>query len=317
MSDQKIIRPAAMMAPPVKLKQAFDEPDRVLDLIQQGAPYKTLAAVHKKPNEGMTEAWFRNFWALGGKTVFKGAESLFYNPRFIAAARQSYQAEVIRPVTMMTNLNLPGPALTQHLDLPFFRGMTNRQVPSWMLEPMGYCGLFHEWAIPVASAITWFYEGEGGEFEYWPDGVAAPSRTERPPYSNQCVLADNEYMYHRVGAVGAPEEFWGERSVPYEATLALSPERNWAVRGGNDEVLATLPYGKVRLSVLWKAYCFKTQQMADAYDDHDNDLTVERVLDIFYADLRRGNISFAEPSDLATDLAWKQTLLSAYPPANV
>jgi len=306
-----------MMAPPIKLEKAFGDPDLVLDLIHKGAPYKTLAAVHKNPNEGLTRAWFRNFWALGGKPIFDGAESLFNNQRFIDAAKQSFQAEVIRPVTMMTNLNLPGPALTQHLDLPFFRGMTNREVPSWMLEPMGYSGLFHEWAIPVASAITWFYDGEGGEFEYWPNGAGAPSSSERPPYSNKCVLADNEYMYHRVGAVGSSQEFWSEASVPYEATLALSPSRDWDLRGKDNVLLATLPYDKVRLSVLWKAYCFDTQEMADSYDDHLNDLTVDRVVGIFSADLRSRNIAFDEPADLATDLAWKQTLLAAYTPATV
>ena len=304
-----------MMAPPVRMASAFDDPDRVLDLIHKGAPYKTLAAVHKDPNEGLTRPWFRNFWALGGKPVFDGAEDLFYNQRFIDGAKQSFQAEVIRPVTMMTNLNLPGPALSQHLDLPFFRGMTNREVPSWMLAPMGYSGLFHDWAIPVASAITWFYDGEGGEFEYWPNGTDAPAAIEKPPYTNRCVLADNEYMYHRVGAVGSPHEFWAESSVPYEARLALSPSQDWEMRGKDNKLLATLPYKKVRLSVLWKAYCFKSQAVANAYDDHVNDLTADRVVELFCLDLRQRKIAFKEPTDLATDLVWKQTLLAAYGPA--
>ncbi|MFK7966274.1 MAG: hypothetical protein AB8C46_20105 [Burkholderiaceae bacterium] len=304
-----------MMAPPVRLAPAFDNPDQVLDLIHKGAPYKTLAAAHKDPNEGLTRPWFRNFWALGGKPIFDGAEDLFLNQQFIDAAKQSFQAEIIRPVAMMTNLNLPGPALPQHLDLPFFRGMTNREVPSWMLAPMGYSGLFHEWAIPVASAITWFYDGKGGEFEYWPSGPDAPSETERPPYSNTCVLADNEYMYHRVGAVGLPHEFWSDASVPYEATLSLG--KHWELHGKDDHLLATLPYDKVRLSVLWKAYCFKSQAMADAYDDHSDDLTADRVVELFCLDLRQRKIEFDPPTDLATDLAWKQTLLAAYTPAPV
>ena len=80
-------------------------------------------------------------------------------------ARWIFKAEVVRPVAMMTNLNLPMAGLPPHLDLPFFRGAMNREVPSWMLEPMGYSGLFQDWAVPVASAISWFYDGEGGEFE--------------------------------------------------------------------------------------------------------------------------------------------------------
>ena len=306
-----------MIAKPMKLKQAYDDGDAIVDLIHKGAPYKTLAAVHRHPNEGNTGGWFRNFWALGGKVVFDGADEHFNNQRFITTAKKIFQAEVIRPVAMMTNLNLPMAALPQHLDLPFFRGLTNREVPSWMLEPMGYSGLFHEWAIPVASAITWFYEGDGGEFEYWPDGPSAPSQSVCPPYSNMCVIADNEYTYHRVGSTGTPAEYWSETSVPYDARLALTDDKHWALISASGETLATLPYEKVRLSVLWKAYCFETEAMAASYDDHSNDLTANLVADIFIENLSKKGVRFTEPSNPTTDMAWKQTLLEVYTPASV
>ncbi|WP_148301862.1 hypothetical protein [Sneathiella glossodoripedis] len=155
--SSRITRPKNLLAPPIKLEKAFDNPEDIQDLIKKGSPYKTLSAVHK--NKGETSGgWFRNFWALGGKVIFEGAEPYFYNKRFIEAAKQSFRAEVIRPVAMMTNLNLPAKGAPFHLDLPFFRGCQNREVPSWLLAPMGYSGLFHEWAVPVASAITWFYD---------------------------------------------------------------------------------------------------------------------------------------------------------------
>ena len=211
----------------------------------------------------------------------------------------------------MTNLNLPAAALPQHLDLPFFRGATNREVPSWMLAPMGYSGLFHDWAIPVASAITWFYDVAGGEFEYWPQGPGAPSASVRPPYANTCVIADNEYMYHRVGATGRPEEYWAEDSVPYQASLELTPAGDWRL-GCDGEELARFAYEKVRLSVLWKAFCFASAEMAASFDDHSHDLTPEQVTAMFCADLHRRGVAFAEPEDAATDLAWKKTLTTSY-----
>ena len=97
---------------------AFADPDAVLDLIRAGAPYKTQEAAHKHPNVTHTGGWFRNFWALGGKIVFDGAEPFFHNPTFINAAKDSFGAEIIRPVAMMTNLNLPADGLPPHLDLP-------------------------------------------------------------------------------------------------------------------------------------------------------------------------------------------------------
>jgi len=313
MGAQPSVRSKHLLAPAIELKRAFEDPQAVLDLIEKGSPYKTEAKVHKRPGEELTGGWFRNFWALGGKVVFDGAEGLFQNPNFIAAARHTFKAEVVRPVAMMTNLNLPSGALPPHLDLPFFRGLTNREVPSWMLVPMGYSGLFHDWAIPVASAITWFYEADGGAFEYWPHGLQTPSVLVQPPYSNTSVIADNEYMYHRVGATGAAVDYWSATSVPYDATLELTPARDWLVRHGDKE-LARLPYEKVRLSVLWKAFCFQTEAMAASYDDHSHDLTPELVTARFCDDLQRRGISFVEPGEPATDLAWKQTLMTNYKP---
>jgi len=311
MTSIPAVRPTTQIAPPVRLERAFDDPGGVLELFRRGAPYKTIAAVQRQPDERPCSAWFRNFWALGGKVVFEGAEPFFHNPNFIEAARRAFRAEVVRPWAMMTNLNLPADGAPPHLDLPFFRGVHQREVPGWMLTPMGYSGLFHEWAIPVASAITWFYGGEGGEFEYWPDGLDAPSRVVGPPYSNTSVLADNEYMYHRVGPTGSPDEYWGLNSMPYHARLGLDPSGDWEVREG-DRVIARLPYRKVRLSVLWKAFCFETRAMADSYDDHSHDLTPEMVTTIFCDDLSRRGIPFRRPADPFNDPDWRQLLFDVY-----
>ncbi|MEH6495500.1 MAG: hypothetical protein V7740_07150 [Pseudomonas marincola] len=312
MSDARapVIRSTNLLAPPVGMDTAFADPQGISALIDKGSPYKTLAAVHKNTGE-TSGGWFRNFWALGEKVVFDGAEPFFYNQNFITAAKQSFQAEVIRPVAMMTNLNLPAPGAPFHLDLPFFRGAQNREVPSWMLAPMGYSGLFHNWAIPVASAITWFYDGVGGEFEYWPNGLNQPSLTESPPYSNRCVLADNEYMYHRVGAIGDPAEQNNYDDIGYDATLCLSDDRKWNVVQ-DEKTTATFDYGQVRISILWKAYCFKDEAEAGSFDDHSHDLNPQMVADVFCADMKRRGIPFATPGDFTTDKIWKDKILSVY-----
>lgn len=306
------IRPKNLLASPIKLEKAFEDPTAVIDLFKKGSPYKTLSAVHKNVGE-TSGGWFRNFWALGGKVVFDGAEPLFYNERFIEAAKTSFKANIIRPVAMMTNLNLPAPSSPCHQDLPFFRGVTNREVPSWMLAPMGYSGLFHDWAIPVASAITWFYDGEGGDFQYWPNGLDAPSVTERPPFSNTCVLADNEYMYHRVGSVGQVAEQKTYENIGYNATLQLTEKDQWQVRD-NGKVLATFDFTQVRLSVLWKAYCFETEEMAASYDDHSHDLTTDMIADIFCADLDSRGIEVKRPHSFDTDTDWKDLISTVYAP---
>ncbi|MEH6477548.1 MAG: hypothetical protein V7727_17785, partial [Sneathiella sp.] len=92
MSDARapVIRSTNLLAPPVGMDTAFADPQGISALIDKGSPYKTLAAVHKNTGE-TSGGWFRNFWALGEKVVFDGAEPFFYNQNFITAAKQSFQ----------------------------------------------------------------------------------------------------------------------------------------------------------------------------------------------------------------------------------
>jgi hypothetical protein len=309
--SEAIKRSTDMLAPPIKINPAFDHPELAEALIAKGAPYKTITAVHKDPANNNTPGWFRNFWALGGKVIFDGADEMFHNPNFINAAKQSFQAEIIQPLAMMTNLNVPAADSPPHLDLPFFRGAHAREVPSWMLAPMGYSGLFHEWAIPVASAITWFYEGVGGDFEYWAQGPSAPSQRVQPPYSNTSVLADNEYMYHRVGQMGNPEDYLAT-GLDSNCLLHLVND-GWEIRLG-DELIRHYRRDQIRTSILWKAFCFKNQAAADQYQDAGKNLTPDQIVDIFSADLKARGIPFTEPLDLETDKTWIDTITSTYQP---
>ena len=302
-------RSLTMMAPPLHLERAFKDPEVIEELVLAGAPYKTITAVQKGPANESTPGWFRNFWALGEKVIFPGAEEVFYNPFFIDAAKQSFQAEVIRPLAMMTNLNTPAEVAPVHLDLPFFRGAHNREVPTWLLAPMGYSGLFQDWAIPVASAISWFYRGTGGDFEYWPNGLSEPSELVRSPSYNQAVVADNEYMYHRVGPMGEPVDYLSH-GIPSDALLHMTP-RGWEIKH-KENLIRRYTNEQVRVSILWKAYCFKNQAAADAFTDPNHNLTPAQIVDIFCEDLKARGISFSEPTDLENDSVWRELIIQNY-----
>lgn len=305
-----IARPAHALVEPLVLDQAFADPELLTRLIDAGSPYRTLAAVHRDPAHLPVAPWFRNFWALGGKVVFPGAEAAFDNPNYIEAAKDLFGASVVSPLAMMTNLNLPGPDSPPHLDLPFFRGAHKREVPSWMLAPMGYSGLFQRWAIPVASAITWFYDGPGGEFEFWPDGPDQPSVRHGELGSNQAIMADNEYTYHRVCKVGTPDRYVADNSVPYGSELRLDDNR-WLVED-EGQTIASFERGAVRVSVLWKAFCFADQDQATAFTAGSDNLTPAKIVELFQNDLLRRGISVEPPSDLEGTCPWAQTIRDTY-----
>lgn len=314
MSEAVSPRPALQLAPPRVLEHAWEDPGEVLALIERGAPYKSISAVQKEPPGTRSAPWFRNFWALGGRVIFPGAERVFHNPGFIAAAEETFKARVVQPLAMMTNLNAPAPAAEPHLDLPFFRGAHKREVPLWLLAPMGYSGLFQRWAIPVASVITWFYAGSGGEFEYWPDGLDAPGRVAAGLAANQGVLADNEYMYHRVRQIGEPSEFLPANRIPYQALLERRGE-GWQITA-DGRVLARYAHGSIRASVLWKAYCFTDQAAADAFTSGSDNLTPARIIEIFQMDLKHRGIRIDPPQDLEGDDRWSDVIRRTYPAAS-
>ena len=94
------------------------------------------------------------------------------------------------------------PAGPIHVDVPTFRGATREHYPlSWLIA-MGRFGLFERWRVIQAGAISWFYDGPGGNFEYWPEGLDGQMLTENSPFRNVAIMADNDRMYHRIGRVG-------------------------------------------------------------------------------------------------------------------
>ncbi len=279
-------------------------------LLEAGAPYRTLAAVHRDPPQTPCAPWFRNFWALGESARFPGAQEVFEAPELLEAAREASGCTLIRPLAMMTNLNLPSPAAPVHRDLPFYRGAHQREVPSWLLAPMGVSGLFDAWSIPVASALIWFYHGEGGGFEYWPNGLDRDSIVFEDTGSGCCLIADNEALYHRVARIGREGQALPGNRVPYEALLHRDT-RGWSLRVGDDE-LARYAAGEVRASVLWKAYAFRDAEDARFQLEGGDRLTPQRIVETFQEDLESRGIRVSPPESLTGDDDWGRAIRETY-----
>jgi hypothetical protein len=80
----------------------------------------------------------------------------------------------VHPEFVAVNINGPMPACTTHLDNPSFYGAIRVDYPLPFLRVMGSSGLFDAWRVVRASAISWFYDGTGGNFDYWPEGLDGP-----------------------------------------------------------------------------------------------------------------------------------------------
>jgi hypothetical protein len=298
---------------PVRIEPAYADRERIRAMFEQYAPYRALAAYAPEglENETREEArrpvlpWFRGDWALGGEPLVEGAELILRNKNFLEAARTAFGTSLVYPEFVAVNINGPMPAGRTHVDNPSFYGATRVDYPLPLLRVMGSSGLFESWRVARASTLSWFYDGTGGNFDYWPEGTEGPMLSEPSPFGNVALCADTDRIYHRIGHIGD-----GNGELPrMSVSAAIQPdgEGNWTILE-NGEVRATYPSHAIRFSILWKA------EVRDRELTPDN-LTLDRTMAIFIADLRHRGINFTVPSDPLSDTAWTLLLERIYPVA--
>jgi hypothetical protein len=287
----------------------------VWDLVRAQAPYSLMASLAGYEGfQGLTSPWFRAHWAVDGRELVEGTGALLPNERFIAASRTISVAEVVRPVSVLVNFMCPmASGEVAHVDTALFRGLPRGSFPTWLLVIMAASGLFEPWRVSTSGSITWFYDGPGGDYEYWPDGPLGAVERERAPFGNVAVVADNDRMYHRVSDVGRPEEWLPDGALPATAQLCAGDDGGWVVADGQGDAVHRYPPGAVRVSLLWKAMLFEDDRDAAAFDEQRDALTVGRVVDIFCRDLAAKGTPVARPADAFLDREWQQALWGAYP----
>jgi len=169
---------------------------------------------------------------------------------------------------------------------------------------MGFSRLFEPWRVVRASTLSWFYAASGGSFVYWPEGLDGPMLSERPPFGDVALCTDTDRIYHRIGPIGNGNE----KSPRISASAKIQPdgEGKWIVLE-NGEVRASYPSSAIRFSVLWKAEVREKES-------RPGNLTLDRIMAIFIADLRQRGIDFHVPSDPLADTAWILLLQRIYVP---
>ncbi len=294
---------------PIRIEPAFEDREQIRAMFERHAPYRAVAAYAPEGIQDETHEakrpvlpWFRGDWALGGRPLVEGAELILHNQRFLEAARSVFGTSLVHPEFVAVNINGPMPACNTHLDNPSFYGATRVDYPLPFLRVMGFSGLFEGWRVVQASAISWFYEGAGGSFDYWPDGLDGPMMSEQPPFGNVAIISDNDQLYHRVDAIGDRDAELPRMS--FKAHIQPDGEGNWVILE-NGEARGTYPSHAIRFSVLWKA------EVRDRESRPDN-LTLDRIMDIFTAALRRGMVDFQTPSNPLEDTAWILLLQRVY-----
>jgi hypothetical protein len=135
-----------------------------------------------------------------------------------------------------------------------------------------------------------------------------PMRSERPPLTNQALVADNDRMYHRIGWIG-------DYSVPTIPTIAREAQiehtlgNSWTISCGS-RVIKRYSAEQIRISILWKARVATGGGGDDA--DENSSLTPERIVELFVRDLRSRSIRIPTPESPLSDQTWLNLIHSTY-----
>jgi hypothetical protein len=305
-----------------RISPAFEDVDAVMQVVRSTGPYWPLAnyagndaemaALGSRPAV-FVPPWFRQDIGVSGRPLVDGAEVIINNPNFLTAAHTVYGPGcIVRPSNTYVNIMGPTPfPFMPHLDVPAFRGFTRADHPIWLLKVMQNSGLFEHWRIRIATAVSWFYEGEGGDFHYWPAGPDGPRMTESPPMRNVSIVADNEATFHGVAPVG-PSDAKMPRGIDSHSRLVRGTD-GWDVLDASGGVITSFADDEVRVTVSWKADVFTDADDARRADAGEDALDLDTVIRKFQTDLHRRGIAGDCPADPVHDEAWVALIAATYP----
>jgi len=306
---------------------------RMLKIVRREGPWKLILAQHfasaeeliatvsGSMPEGVTPTFdmflspaFRGYFAVNGTCLYPEIEDTFLNCGFVDQARSYWNAKYAKPESML--FNIQGPALSHdpgHLDAVSFRGINMKNSPIWLMNIMGKSGLFRHWLNRKAQVITWFYRGAvGGGFTYWPDGPFRRPKRLAAPMWNRGVVVQNEMMYHR-GEENGPAEMRMPKGLAFQSLIGADPEvaDGWRITT-DDKVIQKIPAEEMRFLVHWSAEVFMDMAELKVVMDQTDDLTHDRVFEMFIADLRGRGLTFEVPTDPLHDRGFVKLLTKVY-----
>lgn len=260
--------------------------------------------------------------------------SLNGNEALNAAAKRLYNgtAPIVRPYALYGNLLLPGQELPLHTDVPAFRGLSRGSVPSWLLTVMHNSRLFDRWRLRTATAVLMFpsramelaeQRGNGtaaGAFTFHPQSLLPAGRRVAPTRLNSAVMTDSDTVFHGTyapqhdvppptyiagpagGSDGKSQGFNPKEPGSTASSVRYDGETRSFANFAPDGARLSPPAGEpgweeMRLSVSWKAFVFEDAAAAALHDEGRDDLTPERVFDMFERHLREAKGATPQRSD--------------------
>ncbi len=323
------------VAPPRLIEDAYteDQHARLLGMIRNRGPWPLIVAHHFQTAEELIATTsgaipegveptldmfitpvFRGFLTYERVCLYPEIQDCFLNPRFLDLVRDYWGAAYAEPDSMLFNIQGPCPGgSSPHLDGTRFRGVGLDDSPVWLMNTMAKSGLFERWRARKAQVVAWYYQGRvGGGFYCWPDGPHEQPMKIAAPMWGRAAIVENEMMFHTAESSG-PAALRKPKGLAFQSLIEPDPESEGGWRITTDgEVIQRIPERETRLLVHWGANLYMDLDELKRTADHTDDLTHERVFDVFLDDLKRRGVSFDPPSDPLTDKTFITLLNEVY-----
>ena len=206
---------------------------------------------------------------------------------FAPAARELYGRPLIEPNLVYCNMLRPGEEIGTHSDVPEFRGINRTSSPSWLVVLCHMSNLFEDYRVYSATGISYYQDVKQGRMASYHGLSPHEPGIVHPARFNTAVLLDTDSTYHHTDRVAHREHPPQPEKEPGTVMHFDASSGVWVVSSACGERLFTHNFDDMRMSVSWKARCFRDEGEKRTYEDHTDDLTKEAVFATLVADMQR------------------------------
>ncbi|MFD4407533.1 hypothetical protein ACFWPH_32680 [Nocardia sp. NPDC058499] len=326
--------PMARAVPPRFVEDIYtpDEIELLFGIVRNDGPWRLIAAQHFNTAEeylavagaknrdtdvklelsDLLTPTFRGYLGDQGVPFIEKAQDLYYNTRLLDMIKTIHGGKFAFPTNYTFNVRAPAHSYDAgHLDGTSFRGMTMQNTPLWLIGIMAKSGLFEHWEFKTGQVIAYFYNSDvDGGFTFWPDGPDRAPQRFAAPFHNSGLLMNAERIFHRGEASGPVSK----RSIPglqLNSVVSGDGADEWVIRNDGQEI-ARYHNDDMRLLFHYSAYVFDDLADVKRYLDHTDNLTRDRVFEMFIDDLDARGVSYTRPSDPMNDEEFKAVLARTY-----
>eukprot|EP01006_Ploeotia_vitrea_P008991 TRINITY_DN21244_c0_g1_i1.p1 TRINITY_DN21244_c0_g1~~TRINITY_DN21244_c0_g1_i1.p1 ORF type:complete len:432 (+),score=33.61 TRINITY_DN21244_c0_g1_i1:30-1325(+) len=213
---------------------------------------------------------------------------LFATEEFQSAARSvcPTDRQFLDPFQFNFIIQVPGQSVALHVDGIYFWGASRFVFPQWLLAVMSFSGLWNDKFVNQVQVVGYVHQwtdDREGNFVYWDENIEEPKVVPPQPLAGSAI--DGSKTVH-AAKIYAPNAY-----IPFidkSATVRLNHvgDDRWQIFS-NDKPIANYTTDDLRISIVYRAKCFKDAEERDRYNNQPKEsmMDLDEVLGALIKDM--------------------------------